>query len=78
MAKKQKGPSWIEKLKMGATGYLKEKYHSKAGREHIAAMKAKGKKWKGGKWVDTSAYYGGAKQGRKTADEILREIKAGK
>ena len=77
MAKKQK-PSWIEKLKMGATGYLKEKYHSPAGRKHIAAMKAKGKKLVKGKWVDASAYYGGAKQGRKTADEILREIKAGK
>ncbi len=78
MAKKQKGPGWIEKLKMGATGYIKEKYHSKAGREHIAAMKAKGKKLVNGKWVDASSYYGGAKRGRKTADEILREIKAGK
>ena len=78
MAKKIKGPGWIEKLKMGATGYIKEKYHSKAGREHIKSMKAKGKKLVNGKWVSSSSYYGGAKQGRKTADEILRDIKAGK
>ena len=78
MAKKIKGPSWIEKLKMDATGYLKEKYHSPAGRAHIKSMKAEGKKWDGSKWVSTSSYYGGAKQGRKTADEILRDIKAGK
>ena len=81
MAKKQKRPrpSWIETLKMGATGWLKEKYHtSPAGKKHIRSMKAQGMKWKGGKWVKGSAYYGGAKRGRKTADELLREIKAGK
>ena len=75
--------------------------HSPAGHEYIKSKVAQGKKWKGGKWVDTmaeagfkkrlkrsvegekkpkdkkkpSAYYGGAKQKRKTADEILRRLK---
>ncbi len=35
---KQK-PGWIEKLKMGATGYIKEKYHSPAGREYLKKKK---------------------------------------
>lgn len=78
MVKKQK-PGWIETLKMGATGYLKEKYHSSpAGKKHIADMKAQGKVWKGGKWVKTIAYYGGAKKKVKTADEQLRELKGKK
>ena len=36
---KQK-PGWIEKLKMGATKHLKDKYHSKAGREHLLRKRA--------------------------------------
>lgn len=36
---KQK-PGWIEKLKMGATGYIKEKYHSPAGREYLRRKRA--------------------------------------
>lgn len=36
---KQK-PGWVEKLKMSATGYIKEKYHSKAGREHLLRKRA--------------------------------------
>ncbi len=43
MAKKQK-LSWIEKLKMGATGYIKEKYHSPAGRKYAAKQKRLGVK----------------------------------
>ena len=34
-AKAKEKPSWIEKLKMGATGYIKEKYHSPAGRKYL-------------------------------------------
>ena len=70
---KEKKPSWINYLK-GAT----KKKHSKAGREYIKSMKAQGRKWDGSNWVKPSAYYGGAKRGRKTADEILREIKGKK
>ena len=40
MAKKKK-LSWIEKLKMGATGYIKEKYHSPAGRKYLQTQKEK-------------------------------------
>lgn len=42
MAKKKQKLSWIEKLKMGATGYIKEKYHSPAGRKHVAKQKRLG------------------------------------
>jgi hypothetical protein len=38
-AKAKQKPGWIEKLKMGATGYIKEKYHSPAGREHLKKKK---------------------------------------
>ena len=38
--KKAKKPGWIEKLKMGATKHIKEKYHSPAGREHLRRKKA--------------------------------------
>lgn len=38
-AKAKQKPGWIEKLKMGATGYIKEKYHSKAGRAHLKKKK---------------------------------------
>ena len=38
-AKAKQKPGWIEKLKMGATGYIKEKYHSKAGRAHLKKEK---------------------------------------
>ncbi len=31
----RKKPGWLEKLTMGATKAIKEKYHSKAGREHL-------------------------------------------
>lgn len=31
----RKKPSWIEKLKMGATKVIKEKYHSPAGRKYL-------------------------------------------
>ncbi len=40
--KKQKGPDWIEKLKMGATQYIKEKYHSPAGKKYLAKQKRLG------------------------------------
>ena len=39
-AKAKQKPGWIDKLKMGATKHLKEKYHSKAGREHLRRKKA--------------------------------------
>lgn len=35
----RKKPGWIEKLTMGATKHIKEKYHSKAGREHLLKKK---------------------------------------
>lgn len=38
MAKKQK-LSWIEKLKMGATKHIAEKYHSPAGKKYLAKQK---------------------------------------
>lgn len=38
-AKKAKKPSWIEKLTMGATKVIKEKYHSKAGKAYIEKSK---------------------------------------
>lgn len=38
-AKAKEKPGWIEKLKMGATGYIKEKYHSPAGRAHLKEKK---------------------------------------
>lgn len=31
----RKKPGWLEKLKMGATKHIKEKYHSPAGRKHL-------------------------------------------
>ena len=39
-AKAKEKPGWIEKLKMGATKHIKEKYHSKAGKEHLLKKKA--------------------------------------
>lgn len=38
-AKAKEKPGWIEKLKMGATQHIKEKYHSPAGREHLKKKK---------------------------------------
>lgn len=38
--KTMKKPSWIEKLKMGATKHIAEKYHSPAGRKHLQRKKA--------------------------------------
>ena len=40
--KAKEKPGWIEKLKMGATGYIKEKYHSPAGRAHLKKKKTGG------------------------------------
>lgn len=40
-AKAKQKPGWIEKLKMGATKHIKEKYHSPAGREHLKKKKMK-------------------------------------
>ena len=39
-AKAKQKPGWIEKLKMGATGYIKEKYHSPAGRKYLLKKRA--------------------------------------
>ena len=39
-AKAKEKPGWIEKLKMGATKHIKEKYHSKVGKEHLLKKKA--------------------------------------
>lgn len=46
MVKEQK-PDWIEKLKMGATGYIKEKYHSPAGKKYLVEKKKKKAKLRG-------------------------------
>jgi len=40
-AKAKQKPGWIEKLKMGATGYIAKKYHSPAGREHLKKEETK-------------------------------------
>ena len=71
-------PNWIEKLKMGATKVIKEKYHSPAGREHLKTEKKRKegeKKTKAKQKVTSYNYYGGANKRRKTADELLKEIK---
>ena len=55
--------------------------HSPAGMEYIKAekrRKEKEKKAKALKKVTSYNYYGGKNQRRKTADELLKEIKSGK
>lgn len=46
MAKKKK-LSWIEKLKMGATKHIAEKYHSPAGKKYFQRAKKKRAEQKG-------------------------------
>lgn len=42
-AKAKQKPGWIEKLKMGATKHIAEKYHSPAGRKYLLKKRALGK-----------------------------------
>lgn len=61
---------------MAITKRLPSSYHSKAGREYLEKKKKKDVIGKGrGKVKVSYNYYGGANQRRKTADELLREIK---
>ncbi len=52
---------------------LKRKKHSPAGQKHIKSMVAAGKKWKGGKWVDTMATKGLNKRLRRVSPELVEK-----
>lgn len=61
--------------------FKRKSRHSPAGKRYLEAekkRKEKEKKAKATKKVTSMNYYGGANQRRKTADELLREIKAGR
>lgn len=61
--------------------FKRKSRHSPAGKKYLEAEKRRkeaAKKAKKIKKVTSYNYYGGANQRRKTADELLKEIKMGK
>ena len=66
----------MAKISMAIRKKLPSSYHSPAGRRYLKNKKKKNTVGKGRGKVNVSFnYYGGPNQRRKTADELLREIK---